>query len=265
MHNCEEFRERITEYIIDGEDLACRAEFQPELLICSGCSEFYAESREMMEALSAIDLSISETQWNGIESRLHAKIKAQRNVAPAADRPPSHRGAGGRGMPLSSRAGAFATPFLLAAAALLLVTFGLSRLAIPRGERTVAAIPETTYVEHSVPLDPVTLDFLEQSELLLRTVMKIAPSDVEDLVDAKKTARDQLSRIELRKEAAAEVPPVVDVMDTYETVLRDIRNLDERNVAEDIPDIQKRIQRNGLIANMKAFQPAVTQVSLELQ
>ena len=54
-------------------------------------------------------------------------------------------------------------------------------------------------------------------------------------------------------------------MDTYETVLRDIRNLDEHSVAEDIPDIQRRIQKNGLIANMKAYQPAITQVSFGLQ
>ena len=54
MHNCEEFRERITERIIDREDLAATAEFQHELLICSSCSDFYAESREMIEALSAV-------------------------------------------------------------------------------------------------------------------------------------------------------------------------------------------------------------------
>jgi hypothetical protein len=50
-------------------------------------------------------------------------------------------------------------------------------------------------------------------------------------------------------------------MDTYETVLRDIRNVDEKSAADDMPDIQNRIQRNGLIANIKAFQPRVTLVS----
>jgi hypothetical protein len=258
MHNCEEFRERITEYIIDREDLAARAELQRELRICSGCSEFYSESREMIEALSSIDLSISESQWDGIEHRLCQKLVAQQS-APAA--------------PAPAKAGvhwrlSYGTPsFLLAAAALLLITIGLSRLAVPRGAVRTATEPpqQATYFEHSVPLDPVTVDFLEQSELLLRNVMKIAPSDVEDLADAKKTAREQLAGIELRKEAAAAVPPVVNVMDTYETVLRDIRNLDERSVAEDIPDIQKRIQKNGLIANMKAYQPAITQVSFGLQ
>jgi spore coat protein CotF len=60
------------------------------------------------------------------------------------------------------------------------------------------------------------------------------------------------------------VPPVVDVMETYEMILRDLRNLDDRNAAEDIPDIQKRIQKNALIANMKAFQPNLMQVSFGL-
>src|SRR6476659_6031902 len=74
MHNCEEFRERITEYIIDRDDVSKKTEFQRELLMCSSCSDFYAQSREMMDALSEIDLSISETQWNGIEHRLCATI-----------------------------------------------------------------------------------------------------------------------------------------------------------------------------------------------
>src|SRR5215510_9742752 len=74
MHRCEEFRERITEHIIDREDVTRQAEFQNEMLICSSCSEFYAESREMIEALSLVDLSISDNQWNRIEHRLRASI-----------------------------------------------------------------------------------------------------------------------------------------------------------------------------------------------
>jgi len=54
-------------------------------------------------------------------------------------------------------------------------------------------------------------------------------------------------------------------MDTYETILRDLRNVDDRNAGEDISDLQKRIQWNGMIANMKAFQPRVTEVSFGLK
>ena len=253
MHNCEEFRERTTGHIIDLEDLAARAEFQHELLICSSCSEFYAESREMMAALSSVDHSIPDSQWWGIERRLRARIISENTVAAVYDR----RKTGAHIAPLQ-----WAT--IRAAAALLLITIGLSRWTKPVvGPR--ASVPQATYFERAVPLDPVTLDFLEDSELLLRDVMKISAADVDDLADAKKLASRQLAGIEQRKEAAADVPPVVDVIATYETVLRDIRNVDEKSAAEDIPDIQRRIRKNALIANMKAFQPAVSQVSFGLR
>src|SRR5262245_44079455 len=74
MHNCEEFRERITELIIDREDVAKKAEVQSDLLIGSGRSEFYVQSRELIEALDGIDLTLSDKQWNGIEHRLQARI-----------------------------------------------------------------------------------------------------------------------------------------------------------------------------------------------
>jgi hypothetical protein len=251
MHNCEEFRERMTEHIIDREELAAKPEFQHELLLCSNCADFYAQSREMMEALNGVDLTITEDQWTGIEHRLCASIL---NSAP---KPIIHRF-----RPHLAQA----TPFLLALAALLLVAVGVSRFATPRLDPQAAVEPSNVmYVEHSVPLDPVTVDFLQESELLLRNVMKIAPSDAEDLADAKKVAREQLAGLEQRKEAAASVQPVVDVMETYETVLRDLRNVDDRDAGEDISDIQKRIQKNGLIANMKAFQPRLTEVSFGLR
>jgi hypothetical protein len=259
MHNCEEFRERITEHIIDRENVAARAEFRDELLICSSCSEFYSESQDVIEALSSVDLGISELQWGRIEQRLRARIMNAESPAPVS----SHAVRTRSKVRDYMRASAWLT-----VAALALVTVGLSRLAIPVAVTPTPVEPASgtaTFVEPTVPLDPVTVDFLEQSELLLRNVMKISPSDVDDLADAKKTANEQLAGIQLRKEAAVEVPPVVDVMETYETILRDLRNLDEHNASEDIPDIQKRIQNNALIANMKAFQPTVTQISFGLR
>jgi hypothetical protein len=259
MHNCEEFRERITEYIIDRDDVSKKAEFQRELLMCSSCSDFYAQSREMMDALSEIDLTISETQWNGIEHRLCATIL---NEEVGHTAPPVYQD----NVVLEferNRKPRIYTPVLATAAALLLITVGLSRLGIHTTNQPVPT-PQTqaVYIEHAVPLDPVTIDFLQESELLLRSVMKITPKDVQDLAEAKKVASEQLAELEQRKQAAADVPPVVGVMETYETVLRDLRNVDTRTVDEDISDIQRRIQKNGLIANMKAFQPRVTEVSL---
>jgi len=148
-------------------------------------------------------------------------------------------------------------------AALMVLTVALYRLVAPLSQQ-----PETgsssslyLYVDRGLPLDPVTVDFLEESELLLRNVMKLAPKDTEDLVDAKKIALGQLVGIEQRKDAAADVLPVLNVMETYETILRDLRNLDEQAPAEDISGIQNRIKKNALIANMKALQPNLSLVS----
>jgi len=134
---------------------------------------------------------------------------------------------------------------------------GLTRIPQPFSNPPAPA----TIVEQPFPLDPVTVDFLQQSELLLRNVVKLTPNDTEDLADVKRMAGEQLLAIDQRKDAAAQVPPVLNVMDTYETVLRDIRNVDERRGMDDVQDIQSRIQRDGLIANIKAFQPRVTPVS----
>jgi hypothetical protein len=265
MHNCEEFREQITEHIIDREDLSKREEFQRELLMCSGCSDFYAQSREMMDAISEIDLSVSDSQWHGVEQRLQARIL---NAASASVSLQDHRIEPSTvpAVPRRSISDYFRLPIFAASAALLIVTAGLSRLSVPVAVKDAPIQPPAAvYVEHTVPLDPGTVDFLQQSELLLRNVMKIGPSDADDLADAKKEANQQLAGLEQRKEAAAEVKPVVEVIDTYETVLRDIRNVDERNAGEDISDIQRRIKKNALIANMKAYQPRVTQVSFGLQ
>jgi hypothetical protein len=277
MHNCEEFRERITELIIDREDVAKKAEFQSELLMCSSCLEFYVQSRELIEALDGIDLTISDKQWNGIEQRLHARILnvganvLAANVGAGFSGPRAAEAAFRPTRRLKPAATATSTMQsivpLLATAALLLITIGLGRFPSPimGVQQTAAPAGQAVYVEHSVPLDPVTVGFLEESELLLRNVMKMAPSDVEDLADAKKAASEQLAELDQRKEAAAEVPPVVGVMETYETILRDLRNVDIRSADEDIGDIQKRIQQNGLIANMKAFQPRVTEVGFSLR
>jgi len=257
MHNCEEFRERITEHIIDREDISAKPEFKRELLICSGCSEFYSESRDMMDALSEVDLTVSESQWWGIERRLQQTLRQAQPEAPARS----------RAYPLFElqkslqRATTRFFPVVATVAALLIITVGLGRLAKPTKPQFATESRSSVYVEQSVPLDPVTVDFLEESELLLRNVMKIAAADIDDLADAKRTADQQLAQLGQRKEAAADVPPVVNVMETYETVLRDLRNIDEQNADEDISDIQKRIQTNGLIASMKAFQPRVTELS----
>ena len=104
-------------------------------------------------------------------------------------------------------------------------------------------------------VDPVTIEYLEESELLLRSVMKLEPTSVEDLADAKRIARRQLVALDQRKQAVAEVQPLVKTMNKYELVLRDIRNLDRRPHADDITDIKNRIERTRLISHLTVFQP----------
>jgi hypothetical protein len=260
MHNCDEFRERITEYVIDREEISAKPEFRRDLLLCSGCAEFYAQSREMIQALDSVDLSVSESHWWGIERRLQAAI-----FAAEPEKPAQKWGRWLTGRPWAIRWAT--TPFFLSAAALVLIAVALSRLVVaPVPEHLGSGSAETAvYVDSTIPLDPVTVDFLEESELLLRNVMKIEAANVEGLADARKTASQQLAALEQRKEAAAEALPVVSLMETYETVLRDIRNVDDRSADEDIGDIQRRIQQNGLIANIKAFQPRVTEISFGLR
>src|SRR3989442_7232373 len=266
MHYCEEFRERITEHIIDREDLMGSADFQQELLVCPACLDFYAESREMIEALSAVDLTISQDQWTAMDRRLRTRILNVQTAVAVYDsrKTGAPRSASAVARSLKARSARLSLQ-LAAVAAMLLITVGLYRLATPlvNLERLRAPAPRAMYVDHSVSLDPVTVDFLEESELLLRNLMKITPNDTDDLADTMRVGNGQLADIQQRKDAAADVPPVVDVIDTYETILRDIRNLDGRNAAEDIADIQSRIRKNGLIANIKAFQPSVTPASFD--
>jgi hypothetical protein len=251
MHQCEQFRERISEDIIDRVDLTSRSEIQSELLRCLSCSDFYTESRAMMDALSAVEFNVSEDHLEAMNYRLRMSIINERTQAST----PSRK---------SRIAWDFGIPAFGALAAVLLITAGLYRVALPVIEdRQPSVSTQQTLMDYTVNLDPVTLSFLEQSELLLRNVMKLDAANVEDLEDAKQLASRHLMNLNKRMEAASDIPPVLTVMGKYETVLRDIRNMKEETAVEDIIDIQSRIEKNGLIANMKAFQPSVTIVDVE--
>ena len=86
---------------------------------------------------------------------------------------------------------------------------------------------------------------------------------MEDLAEAQQISDSQILAIEPRKEAVVDFPPVLMVFEEYENILRDIRNLPEEAAEEDVTDIQDRIERNGLVARMKAYQPDVILVALE--
>lgn len=241
MHLCDEFRERITDRIIDRDDLEHDAETQRELLLCNDCADFYIESREMLDAISGVDFEIPENQWDAMADRMRSRIydeHAQRQPAIWRRR--------------------FYIPAFAAVAAMLLLTVTLRhRQPEPPHAQNVAGvvIPINNAIALDPSVDPVTAEYLQESELLLRSVMKLKPTSLEDLEDARRIALHQLVALDQRKEAVSEVKPLVTVMNKYETVLRDIRNLDARPHPDDITDIKNRIEKNGLISNLTAFQP----------
>jgi len=261
MHVCEEFRERVTEQILDRTDLDQSVEVQRELLVCNSCADFYSESRDLIEAMSGVRFEIEESQWDGMADRLRTRI-----LADYAER---------------TRPSWFArlglvwnvrpyVPAMAGALAMMLVAFGVYRMAVPiitETEKSMGQVQQTSATvvlgAPNAGLDPLTVEFLEQSELLLRTVMKLQPSHIDDLEETRLKASKQLMGLRQRKEAAAEMPRAVVVMDKYEMILRELRNLDERPAADDIKDIKNRIEKNGLIASMKAFQPKVSTVDTE--
>jgi hypothetical protein len=261
MHVCDEFRERITEQIIDRQDLEKNVEFQRELLVCNSCSDFYSESREMIEAMSAVKFELPEQHWELMADRMRTRI--------LEDQAARSRVSWLKRLGLSGwRSFRPYIPATAGVVAMLLMSVGVYRLAVPviNPSSPTGPVPSAIVAspDPNLPLDPVTVEFLEQSELLLRTVMKLEPASVEDLEQAQKIAGSQLVEIDQRKEAASDVLPVVSVMDKYEMILREIRNLHGPTMAEDISDIQNRIEKNGLIASMKSFQPKVTVVDSDL-
>jgi hypothetical protein len=112
--------------------------------------------------------------------------------------------------------------------------------------------------DHLEGLDARVVDYMGQSELFLREFTKLEPSQSEDIEDSRTRARRDLAQLTAQRAAAGDFAPVRITLDEYESVLRDIKNLDS---PEDIADIQSRIRRNGLIANFKAYQPRVVFVS----
>src|SRR6516162_4151799 len=142
MHNCEEFRERITEHIIDRQDLTNDPRFKPELLICPDCCEFYVESCDAMNALSSVDTHVDAYVGAGFSPAFKYKQKLYILEFERDRKVRSYRRA---------------LQWAGAAAAVLAVTVVLSRVPAPAPD----LIPPAAIVEQPLPLDPSTVDFLQ--------------------------------------------------------------------------------------------------------
>jgi hypothetical protein len=230
MHDCQKFREDWVAGSLQETG-------------CDACRRFCQEADAVLTALGAASSPVpeaSEPYWIWFENRLRSRLVDERTAAEL--RMTHYR---------------WFTAVAAVAALALVLTWGSLRLPSP------ATIPtEDVRIEfdrdHIADLDPGVVDFLGQSELFVRDFTKIQASYTEDIADARDRASRNLARIALQKKAAGDFQPVRITLDEYESILRDIKNLES---PQDITDIQTRIRRNGLIANLKAYQPRVVRVS----
>jgi hypothetical protein len=227
MHDCQKFRE---------DWIAGAAAGTEDAIDCEECLCFCEEADVILLATAAAAPSIpefSDKYWNGFEGRLRETL-IRENAA------------------RSSQAYWRWSALAAAAAIALVVTWGTMRPARPNP-------PQVEFVnDHIQGLDPMVVAFLERSELFLRNYTKIEPSHGEDLADSQVLAKESLMEIGEQRELAGSFAPVRMTLDEYENVLREIKNMGS---SEELVDLQKRILANGLIANLKAYQPQVMLVS----
>jgi hypothetical protein len=223
MHDCQRFREDWIAGTAEDSD-------------CQECRRFCEEADAILLAAAGAAPPIPEFPeefWNGYEDRLRERL-IQANAS--------------RSSHVYWKWSALAA----AAAIALVVTWGTMRQARP-------IAPQVEFVnDHIQGLDPLVVTFLERSELFLRNFTKIESSHTEDLADSRSSAKQSLMEIGEQKNLAGNFAPVRMTLDEYENVLREIKNMGS---SEDLVDLQKRILANGLIANLKAYQPQVMLVS----
>jgi hypothetical protein len=228
MHDCQRFREDWTAGLV--EDFGD----------CEDCRRFCEQAQFILQVTSgeAQPLpELSDAYWEGYDDRLRAKL-ARENVS--------------RTYRLYWKWSA--VPAAAAAAIVVVMTWGGPRILQPIANEGNAT-PQIEFVDNHIKgLNPSVVEFLGQSELFLRSFTKIEPSYTQDLEDAQIRAKESLGEIETQKLRTADFAPVQIALDEYESVLRDIKNLDS---ADDVADIQTRIRSSGLIANINAYQPQV--------
>ena len=228
MHDCQRFREDWTAGLV--EDFGG----------CKDCRSFCEQAQFILQVTSgeAQPLpELSDAYWDRYDDRLRAKL-ARENAS--------------RTYRLYWKWSA--VPVAAAAAIVVVMTWGGTRVSQPIAN-DANATPQIEFVDNHIKgLNPSVVEFLGQSELFLRSFTKIEPSYTQDLQDAQIRAKESLGEIETQKLRTADFAPVQIALDEYESVLRDIKNLDS---ADDVADIQTRIRSTGLIANINAYQPQV--------
>ena len=227
MHDCQKFRE---------DWVAGSGDSSPG---CEDCRRFCEEAGAVLAALDASERfapPVSEQHLSRLDAQLRTRLIEERA---AADWRASRR--------------RWIAALATAACVTVAVTWGGLRFLPPvEGDRV-------TFVDdHITGLDPRVVTFLGQSEQFLRDFTKIDVSHAEDIEDARVRASRSLAMLNVQKDSSENFAPVRIALDEYESVLREIKNMDS---PEAVVDIRSRIQRNGLIANFKAYQPRAVLVS----
>jgi hypothetical protein len=246
MHDCQRFREELLCLI----EQARPGDLCPE---CSDCRQYASEAAALFVHLENLRLDVPNLPpdyWTGFNSRLKRALIEEASAC----------------RQFSDYWGGTLGAVLACAAALIIAVSAIAW----RATQTIAAQdviasqvaqpPAQVRVvdDHLDGLDEEVVRFLGQSEMFLRNFTKITPTNIEDIEDARSRAVQQLAGLGDRREAAQDFVPVRIVLDEYETVLRDIENLEPNaSIADDIADIQGRIQQNGLIAGLKTYQPRI--------
>jgi len=227
MHDCQRFRE---DWV---------AGLAKDFGDCQECLSFCEEVQFILQATKAEPIpEPSEAYWDRYDDRLRDKLES-------VSRP-------------YWMYWKWAATAAAAAMILVVLSWGGMRMSQPATVDETQATPQIELVDdHIKGLNPTVVPFLAQSELFLRNFTKIDPSYTEDLQDAQARARQGLAEIKTQKLRAADFGPVRIALDEYESVLRDIKNLDS---ADDVAEIQGVIRSSGLIASMKAYQPQITLV-----
>ena len=206
MHDCQRFR----------EDWACG--FMRDPAGCNDCRQFCDEAGAVLAALDTSRLGApSEEYWERFENRLRTRLVGEQAV---------------------TQQRAIRTRWIVALASAASIVFAVTWVGFYNPVETKREVIRFEN-NHIKGLDPRVVAFLGQSELDLRNFTKIEPSYTEEIRDARDRASRSLAGIPEQRSAAGDFAPVRLVLDEYESVLREIKNLDS---PEDISDIQTRIQ-----------------------
>src|SRR5215470_7688111 len=161
MHDCQKFRENLTDWILGRELPDLPGEVARELNSCRSCSSFYVDARTVAKIVASAGSpppQMSDEYWTGFNTRLRTRLIEEQN---------QHRGMNFLNGGLRQWAGlAVAASVLLAISGWMFLRTHTAEL-----EKNEARGPLKVEIldDHISGLDPATVDYLSQSELFLRT------------------------------------------------------------------------------------------------